>query len=138
MKNLLILATAIGLAAAPVTAKNDGNNGNGNGNKHRVERAVPGQGNGNAARVANPSTGACPPGLAKKNPPCVPPGQARQVQSGYGVGDRIDRDYVLVDRYDFDLPPLRDGEAYVRVGDSFYIMSRDERLVLDILDLALN
>ena len=32
-----------------------------------------GNGNGRGNDAQN-----CPPGLAKKNPPCVPPGQARQ------------------------------------------------------------
>jgi hypothetical protein len=33
--------------------------------------------------------GGCPPGLAKKNPPCIPPGQAKK----YGVGYRFDRGF---------------------------------------------
>ena len=36
--------------------------------------------------------GNCPPGLAKKNPPCVPPGQAKKGHDGghFQRGDHID------------------------------------------------
>jgi len=64
MKQLLILA---GLAALASTAPAD---------------AKPkGYGYGTAG---------CPPGLAKKNPPCIPPGQAKKL---YGVGYRFDRGF---------------------------------------------
>ena len=130
MKTLLVLTTALGLAVTPALAQ-----GKSNGNGPRIERAlVPGQ--GTAARVATPSTGACPPGLAKKTPACVPPGLARS--GGYGIGDRLDREYILIDRRPYGLPPLAEGQAYVRVGDAILVLDREERLILDILDLALN
>jgi hypothetical protein len=58
----------------------------------------------------------CPPGLAKKAVPCVPPGQVRTWQ----IGERIPgttpwfelRDY---DRYDLPAPP--DGSRYVRIDN---------------------
>lgn len=78
----------------------------------------------------------CPPGLAKKNPPCIPPGQAKK--GNFTVGDRFDGDVILVDRRRFDLPPLRDGEGYVRVGDSILRLDREERIILDIVTLILN
>ncbi|SDZ28551.1 hypothetical protein SAMN05444004_109105 [Jannaschia faecimaris] len=116
---IIMLATAA-LTLAPLPALADGTRGNGNSQN----------------RVANPSNGHCPPGLAKKNPPCVPPGQARQ--AGYRVGDRLDRDYVILSRDRYRLPPLRDGEAYVRVGNQVLRLDRDERIILDIVDLILN
>lgn len=79
----------------------------------------------------------CPPGLAKKNPPCVPPGQARS-RGGLRVGDRFDGHFDRVDRGRFGLPPLRDGEAYVRVGDNILRVDRRERIILDIVDVILN
>ena len=78
----------------------------------------------------------CPPGLAKKDPPCVPPGLARR--GGYGVGDRYDGTLDPIDRGRYGLPPLRDGEAYVRVGDSILRLDREERIILSIVDLVLN
>tara|TARA_R110002110_G_C13285194_1_gene702910 strand:+ start:204 stop:611 length:408 start_codon:yes stop_codon:yes gene_type:complete len=131
VKKFLILTTVLGLAATAPAFANGKGNGNGNGD-HRAER------------VANPSNGRCPPGLAKKDPPCIPPGQARKMdrddddRGHYRVGDRLDRDYVIIDRRDYGLPRLNDGEAYVRAGDRLLRLDRDQRLVLDILDVVLN
>ncbi len=72
----------------------------------------------------------CPPGLAKKNPPCVPPGLAKQ---RYGVGDRIVGDYVILRdprRYG-----LNDG-TYYRVGDYIYRVDRDTLKVLAFIGAA--
>jgi hypothetical protein len=75
MKQILILASAAAIAfAGPAFAKPG--HGQGHGNPH-------------AYGVTGPvgyGVGGCPPGLAKKNPPCVPPGQAKKI---YGVGQRL-------------------------------------------------
>ncbi|WP_306151649.1 excinuclease ABC subunit A [Roseovarius sp. MMSF_3281] len=72
----------------------------------------------------------CPPGLTKKNPPCVPPGQARK----YRRGDIIDGDYWIVRR------PGRHGldphYTYYRVGDHVYHVDRETREVLDLIGAA--
>lgn len=62
----------------------------------------------------------CPPGLAKKTPACVPPGQAKK-GSGY---DR-DRDAYHRDRDDEDR--YRDGDRYsdLRVGDRVILEGRE-------------
>lgn len=69
----------------------------------------------------------CPPGLAKKNPPCVPPGQARK----YGRGDVIHGDYWIIRN------PRRFGldgdETYYRVGEYVYRVDRETREVLDLI-----
>lgn len=70
MKQLLILACVAALAStAPAYAK-----------PNHARHA--GQGYG---------TGGCPPGLAKKNNGCLPPGQAKKL---YGVGYRFDRGFA--------------------------------------------
>ncbi|WP_420380776.1 excinuclease ABC subunit A [Marivita sp.] len=69
----------------------------------------------------------CPPGLAKKDPPCLPPGQARK----YGRGDVIHGDYRIIGdpaRYGLD----RD-QTYFRVGDYVYRVDREMREVLDLI-----
>jgi len=67
MKQLLMLAGAAALAfAGPAFAK-------------------PGHGHGHG-NVYGYGMGGCPPGLAKKAIPCVPPGQAKKM---YGVGERL-------------------------------------------------
>ena len=84
--------------------------------------------------------GHCPPGLARKNPPCVPPGQARKGgyddDDRYRVGDRFDRDrYDRIRDWDrYRLPPLREGEVYYRDGTVVYRVDRDTRAVLQILE----
>ena len=82
MKQLLLLAGAAALAsAAPALAQGHGNghgNGKGNAHVHGVNGPV-GYG-----------VGGCPPGLAKKNNGCLPPGQAKKL---YNVGQRYPLGY---------------------------------------------
>jgi hypothetical protein len=73
----------------------------------------------------------CPPGLAKKAVPCVPPGQAQKM---YRIGDRIDGDYTRLDRpWKYGLE--RNG-TYYRAGDYIYRVDRDTREVLDLIGAA--
>ncbi len=88
-------------------------------------------------RVQAPQAGwNCPPGLAKKNPPCVPPGQARKATSGFDVGDILSGDrYIRIrnpDRYDLDLDP---SWRYLRDGDTVYRVDRDTGRILAIMNL---
>jgi hypothetical protein len=85
---LLIGATALGFAA-PALAK-------------------PGNGHGG---------GGCPPGLAKKAIPCVPPGQAKKM---YGVGQSLP--LGVADPYSFgQIPPnLRSQYGLNPYGSYYY------------------
>jgi hypothetical protein len=76
MRNALIIAagTALALVSTPSLAKND-NHGNRHGERHWT-----------AAK--------CPPGLAKKNNRCMPPGQYKKY---YTSGQRIPRDWRNVE-----------------------------------------
>jgi hypothetical protein len=77
MKQALLIATAATLAfAGPVFAKP----GNGHGYGHAYGAQGP----------IGYGAGGCPPGLAKKAMPCVPPGQAKKL---YNVGQRFPRGY---------------------------------------------
>lgn len=76
----------------------------------------------NKGQVSAAGARHCPPGLAKKNPPCVPPGLAKK----NGGGDRdyyIDDDRYLDDDYDYrDRRVTRIVDRYGRViavGDVF-------------------
>ena len=83
--------------------------------------------------------GGCPPGLAKKAVPCVPPGQAkkfhREGPERIRRGDHIrDFDYHLIrypDRYGLD--PLRTGERYYVVDGQILRVNRDTYEVLDVI-----
>ncbi|WIY23644.1 hypothetical protein [Parasedimentitalea psychrophila] len=70
----------------------------------------------------------CPPGLAKKSPRCIPPGQVRK---RYNTGDRILNEYILVDtpgRWG-----LRSDGYYLRAGNYIYEVSRDTHKVLNLI-----
>ena len=69
------------------------------------------------ATAAEAGPKSCPPGLAKQNRDCLPPGQAKKT-GGYRVGDRIEGGHVvLTNPYRYGL----DGRGtYWRVGDSVY------------------
>jgi hypothetical protein len=78
MKKLLLIAAVSAMAAAaPALAKP----GNGHGHGHDFGYDSPGQGYGR---------GRCPPGLAKKAVPCMPPGQAKKL---FGIGQRVPYGY---------------------------------------------
>ena len=113
MKSSIILACTLALLATPVVADNKG--------KNKVKK-----GNHHVAAF-------CPPGLAKKSPACVPPGQAKKAErsdvrpivlwSGdryYHLGDRLaEPAYHYVTRpARYGLNPLNDGSRYVIVGNN--------------------
>ena len=72
----------------------------------------------------------CPPGLAKKNPACVPPGLAKQ---SYNVGERMTGDYILLaNPQDYGMP---DGTYYANDG-YLYRVDPDTLEVLAIMGLV--
>ena len=81
MKRLFVIAAVSALALSGAAAAKPGN-GNGNGHGH---------GNGHWAEGINGyGRGGCPPGLAKKAVPCMPPGQAKKL---FGVGQCVPYGY---------------------------------------------
>lgn len=74
----------------------------------------------------------CPPGLAKKNPSCMPPGQAKKMQrDGYRVGERLPDGFILVrtpSRYGLD--PRR--TYYERDGYVLHV-DRDTGKILNLV-----
>jgi hypothetical protein len=106
MKQVVILAGAAAFAfAAPVVAKP----GNG-----------PGHGNPHAYGVNGPvgyGAGGCPPGLAKKNPPCIPPGQAKKL---YGIGQRLPLGYGTPYAYTQIPRDLRTRYVLPPAGNYYY------------------
>lgn len=80
--------------------------------------------------------GKCPPGLAKKNNGCMPPGQARQ----WSVGQPLPRDVVY-----YPVPPdivvqlgvPPSGQRYVRVASDILLIAIGTMMVVDgIQDLG--
>lgn len=74
----------------------------------------------------------CPPGLAKKAVPCVPPGQAK----AWMLGERLPADtpwYELRDWRRFGLPEPMEGSRYVRVGTDVLLVAIATGIVLEAL-----
>lgn len=113
MRRFLVLLLALALPLMPVDALAG----------HQKFKAARGQGVG---------VGGCPPGLAKKNPPCVPPGQARSY--GYRIGDLFD-----IHRYDRLEDPWNYGllgsGPYYRFGNEFIRVDPETLIVLELLKL---
>jgi hypothetical protein len=82
--------------------------------------------------VAAQPAGGCPPGLAKKDPPCVPPGQAAR----WNVGDRYEGEWSPVDWRIFGLPRPGSDEQWIRVGDVVLKLDEETRSILAIARLT--
>lgn len=77
-------------------------------------------------------SGSCPPGLAKKNNGCMPPGQARK----WAIGRPLPRDVTY-----YDLPPEvltqlgqpQAGQRYVRVASDILLLNAATGMVVDAI-----
>lgn len=73
----------------------------------------------------------CPPGLAKKQNGCLPPGQAK-----WKVGEPLPRDvqvYSVPQPVLTYLPPAPAGYRYQRVGGDLILVNIRDRTIIDIL-----
>ncbi|MFC5498898.1 DUF1236 domain-containing protein [Caenimonas terrae] len=73
----------------------------------------------------------CPPGLAKKNNGCMPPGQVR-----YAVGQPLPRTvpvYQVPQPVIVQLPVAPPGYRYVRVGNDILLVSPQSQMVVDAI-----
>ena len=74
----------------------------------------------------------CPPGLAKKNNGCMPPGQARN----WAVGQPVPAGVTV---YSVALPVLRQlppapyGYRYARIGGDIVLVQQQNNLIVDII-----
>ena len=92
-----------------------------------------------------PAEGHCPPGLLKKDPPCVPPGLARQgvttleYTGRYRIGERLPQSAILyydspeISLEDY-LTPLPEDQVYVVVDDGIAVIDRDTYEILQLID----
>ena len=105
-KILLIAGATLAFAAAPLAAKPD-HAGGPKGNKH----------NGNPHNVVGYGVGGCPPGLAKKNNGCMPPGQAKKL---YNTGQRFPLGYGHPWTYNQIPPILRQQYGFEPMYNYYY------------------
>jgi Ni/Co efflux regulator RcnB len=76
--------------------------------------------------------GNCPPGLAKKNNGCMPPGQARK----WNVGRTLPSDvvyYSVPQSVIVQLGAPPSGQRYVRVGSDILLLGIGTRMVIDAI-----
>ena len=74
----------------------------------------------------------CPPGLAKKNNGCMPPGQARN----WVVGQPVPRDvvvYTVAQPVIRMLPPAPYGYRYARIGGDIVLVQQQNNIIVDII-----
>ena len=74
----------------------------------------------------------CPPGLAKKNNGCMPPGQARK----WDVGQPIPRGvavYSVPQPVLVRLPPPPYGYRYARIGGDIVLVRQQNNVIVDII-----
>jgi len=79
------------------------------------------------------ATGHCPPGLAKKNNGCMPPGQAKK----WVIGRPLPRDVIF-----YDLPPAvlvnlgtpPPGYRFVRVASDILLITLGTGMVIDAIN----
>ncbi|MES2785795.1 MAG: DUF1236 domain-containing protein [Pseudomonadota bacterium] len=74
----------------------------------------------------------CPPGLAKKNNGCVPPGQARNWQVGQPIPRGVTV-YSVPQPVIMQLPPAPYGYRYARVGNDIVLVQQQNNLIVDII-----
>ncbi len=143
MRAILTLTTILSLTLVPMAlvakpnGNGNGNNGNGNGNN--------GNGNGHTQGYDQGHEHFCPPGLARRDPPCVPPGQARQgvttedwigpMTTLYHPGDYLELgDFVYLTDFDrYGLPPLDDGQQYAVIDGTLVALDSESYQILQLL-----
>lgn len=76
--------------------------------------------------------GNCPPGLAKKNNGCFPPGQAKKWHVGRTLPQNIQY-YPLPPEVVSYLGPAPVGYQYVRVDNDILLLAAGTRLVIDAI-----
>ena len=78
-------------------------------------------------------SGRCPPGLAKKNNGCLPPGQAKK----WGIGQPLPREgvyYSVPQPLLVELNPAPIGHRYVRVAADILLIAIGTGLVIDAIE----
>lgn len=134
IKMLCVPLTVFALSAGAALAESKGHGDKGHGKRPKVHHAQQ----------------FCPPGLAKKSPACLPPGQAkkhlqdrnddddnvmRAPLHAYRVGDFVRDDCVIVSRYRYQSLP---AGTYCRYENRLMRIDPQSRAILTILQVLAN
>ena len=74
----------------------------------------------------------CPPGLAKKNNGCLPPGQVRNWVVGQPVPTNVTV-YSVAQPVIRMLPPAPVGYRYARLGNDIVLVQQQNNIIVDII-----
>ena len=74
----------------------------------------------------------CPPGLAKKNNGCLPPGQVRNWTVGQPVPTNVTV-YSVAQPVIRMLPPAPVGYRYARLGNDIVLVQQQNNIIVDII-----
>ncbi|HYW55340.1 MAG TPA: DUF1236 domain-containing protein [Polaromonas sp.] len=74
----------------------------------------------------------CPPGLAKKNNGCMPPGQVRNWAVGQPIPSGVTT-YSVPQPVIVQLPPAPYGYRYTRIGGDIVLVEQKNNLIVDII-----
>ena len=162
MMHVVALAIAAMLAAGPVMADNDnkGNKGGKGGKHQQADRRDDNRGGHNDDRARRDQHGdskgkqrhfedrqqvlvrdyyaeqfrgkRCPPGLAKKNNGCMPPGQAKRWQVGRPLAREVVY-YQVPQPLVMQIGPPPSGHRYVRVDSDILMIAIGTGLVIDAI-----
>ncbi len=77
--------------------------------------------------------GRCPPGLAKKNNGCMPPGQAKKWTLGHALPGSV-VSYSVPQAVIVKLGPPPAGHRYVRVANDLLLIAIGTQLVVDAIE----
>lgn len=78
-------------------------------------------------------TGNCPPGLAKKNNGCLPPGQAKKWRTGYRLPSDVVY-YPVPNEISIRLGVPPSGHKYVRVAADILLIAVGTGMVVDAIE----
>ena len=74
----------------------------------------------------------CPPGLAKKNNGCMPPGQVQDLVVGQPIPSNV-KVYQVAQPVIQKLPPAPAGYRYERIGGDIVLVQQQNNIVVDVI-----
>ena len=74
----------------------------------------------------------CPPGLAKKNNGCMPPGQVQDLVVGKPIPSNV-KVYQVAQPVIQKLPPAPAGYRYERIGVDIVLFQQQNNIVVDVI-----
>ena len=74
----------------------------------------------------------CPPGLAKKNNGCMPPGQVQDLVIGQPIPTNV-KVYQVAQPVIQKLPPAPVGYRYERIGGDIVLVQQQNNIIVDVI-----